>query len=736
MRKSGVQATFHYQPLDGSDAGRALRGARDGVPGLARHQRPAAAAAVLEQPDRARPRPGDDDVRRGHDGDARQPVTQPVSGADAPVQPGSSSLRPQGYWWHRARADLLGVVMRPHLGTPRRTLDVGSADAPSVGWMRGEQQHVSLDLLPEGLVPGQGVCGSATELPFADETFDVVSAFDVVEHCADDARAIAELARVLTPGGRMLLSVPAYQWAWIGPRRPGRPPPALHADPRWSGWWRAAGWSVVRATYAFSGVFPLFVAERLKRRVAPPPPGDTRLPQVSDACRPGADGPVRRRRAGAAAPRPALRLVGAPGRGQARGTERSADDATRERDAWPRPRSTRKTVAVRGTTDTSPSATTATAPTRTATAPRHPDVERPVAGQGGHHQHHVGDRQRAARRDHRGDGRRRPRPCCRRPGAAATGPAARRTPRPPGPDDGEQRQAARQRAQVVDGDRTRGPRDPLGQLRQRAEHHHVGRAEEGERGEHRRDLDRRAAQERQQHRAAGQHGLGDELPGRGPAEERERARLAGARRRRTATPTATARPARRRPARARGPPGRARRRAGGRRRGRSAARSRRPGSRPPRRSGRGRRARRAPRRPRREPSVTSTTSTGNHASSRWKRRSRSSQATSAEGQRGGHHDRRDAACGAAYVALASGDDAAGDPVLEREREGGAGEGPLGPQHRDRGGRLGAEATGDEREEHVGQQPADDRSGGERGGSPARPGHPGSSSSRANGSLGS
>jgi SAM-dependent methyltransferase len=202
------------------------------------------------------------------------------AGADAPVQQGSSSLRQQGYWWHRARTDLLGVVMRPHLGTPRRTLDVGSADAPSVGWMRGEQQHVSLDLLPEGLVPGEGVCGSATELPFGDATFDVVSAFDVVEHCADDARAIAELARVLVPGGRMLLSVPAYQWAWSDHdvqaghhRRYTRAQVVELVE--------EGGMRVARATYAFTGVFPLFVAERLRRRVSPPPAGDTRLPQVS-----------------------------------------------------------------------------------------------------------------------------------------------------------------------------------------------------------------------------------------------------------------------------------------------------------------------------------------------------------------------------------------------------------------------------------------------------------------------
>ncbi|GAB3019417.1 methyltransferase [Nocardioides flavus (ex Wang et al. 2016)] len=195
-------------------------------------------------------------------------------------QPGSSSLRHDGYWWHRARTELLGAVMTPHLAAPRRTLDVGSADAPSVGWMRGEQQHVSLDLFPEGLRAGEGVVGSATDLPFADATFDVVSAFDVVEHCADDTRAVAELARVLVPGGRMLLSVPAYAWAWSDHdvraghhRRYTRPALVDLVE--------GVGMRVVRATYAFAGVFPLFAVERLARRVRPARPGDARLPEVS-----------------------------------------------------------------------------------------------------------------------------------------------------------------------------------------------------------------------------------------------------------------------------------------------------------------------------------------------------------------------------------------------------------------------------------------------------------------------
>jgi hypothetical protein len=77
---------------------------------------------------------------------------------------------------------------------------------------------------------------------------------------------MSELSRVLAPGGRLLLSVPAYQWAWS------------HHDVR-AGHYRrysrqrlvelvrGAGLTVERATYAFSSVFPFFVAERAARLV-------------------------------------------------------------------------------------------------------------------------------------------------------------------------------------------------------------------------------------------------------------------------------------------------------------------------------------------------------------------------------------------------------------------------------------------------------------------------------------
>lgn len=68
-------------------------------------------------------------------------------------------------------------------------------------------------MVAEGEVPegGQLECvqGDALDLPFEDASFDRIIAAEVLEHIPDDARAIAELVRVLAPGGRIAVTVPA-----------------------------------------------------------------------------------------------------------------------------------------------------------------------------------------------------------------------------------------------------------------------------------------------------------------------------------------------------------------------------------------------------------------------------------------------------------------------------------------------------------------------------------------------
>lgn len=56
--------------------------------------------------------------------------------------------------------------------------------------------------------------GSITELPFSDNSFDLVCAFDVIEHVDDDQLAVNELKRVTKSGALIVVTVPAYMSLW------------------------------------------------------------------------------------------------------------------------------------------------------------------------------------------------------------------------------------------------------------------------------------------------------------------------------------------------------------------------------------------------------------------------------------------------------------------------------------------------------------------------------------------
>jgi SAM-dependent methyltransferase len=56
--------------------------------------------------------------------------------------------------------------------------------------------------------------GSAVGLPFPDNTFSTVYSLDVLEHLDDDHVGIRELERVCRPGGRIIITVPAFRFLW------------------------------------------------------------------------------------------------------------------------------------------------------------------------------------------------------------------------------------------------------------------------------------------------------------------------------------------------------------------------------------------------------------------------------------------------------------------------------------------------------------------------------------------
>ena len=76
-----------------------------------------------------------------------------------------------------------------------------------------QTRHTLGAMLEAGEIPPEGslgvLRGDATKLPFEDGSFDVVITSEVLEHIQDDRTAIAEMVRVLRPGGRFAATVPA-----------------------------------------------------------------------------------------------------------------------------------------------------------------------------------------------------------------------------------------------------------------------------------------------------------------------------------------------------------------------------------------------------------------------------------------------------------------------------------------------------------------------------------------------
>lgn len=101
----------------------------------------------------------------------------------------------------------------------------------------------------------------ATEMPFRGD-FDVIGAFDVLEHVADDRKVIEQVKLALRPGGVFVITVPQYQWLW------SRLDEIVEHKRRYSradltGKLRDAGFTVRYATSFVTTLFPLMAASRL-----------------------------------------------------------------------------------------------------------------------------------------------------------------------------------------------------------------------------------------------------------------------------------------------------------------------------------------------------------------------------------------------------------------------------------------------------------------------------------------
>ncbi len=127
------------------------------------------------------------------------------------------------YWWYTARRKLIAEFIREYWtddASNTRILDVGCGTGINCCMLSEFGQVHGVDMSEAALLFSRkrGVqnlqLASVEHLHYKANSFQLLTALDILEHTDDDIAALAELYRVTSPGGKLVLTVPAYGFLW------------------------------------------------------------------------------------------------------------------------------------------------------------------------------------------------------------------------------------------------------------------------------------------------------------------------------------------------------------------------------------------------------------------------------------------------------------------------------------------------------------------------------------------
>lgn len=133
-----------------------------------------------------------------------------------------ADVEPQHFWFV-GRNRILMDVMRKYFPSPGKVLEIGCGTGFVLSGMQSifPQAHFSgSDIFTDGLaITVQRVSNTflfqmdARRIPFYAE-FDLIGAFDVLEHIEEDEAVLAQMFLACKPGGGVVLTVPQHRWLW------------------------------------------------------------------------------------------------------------------------------------------------------------------------------------------------------------------------------------------------------------------------------------------------------------------------------------------------------------------------------------------------------------------------------------------------------------------------------------------------------------------------------------------
>ena len=179
------------------------------------------------------------------------------------------------HWWYRARRQVVAELIRRKVSLPKdaKGLEIGCGTGHNLAMLGEFASMDALEVDPVAREMAQKRLGHevlSAPLPalegVPDKAYDMVAALDVIEHIPDDKAALEGIARVLKPGGKLVMTVPAHQWMWSAHDV------VNHHQRRYSksGWKHLIDASPLKLEsvgYLNSLLFPVAMAQRLASKV-------------------------------------------------------------------------------------------------------------------------------------------------------------------------------------------------------------------------------------------------------------------------------------------------------------------------------------------------------------------------------------------------------------------------------------------------------------------------------------
>ncbi|MBK8027343.1 MAG: class I SAM-dependent methyltransferase [Chloroflexi bacterium] len=179
----------------------------------------------------------------------------------------------KGHFWFEARNRLILTLIRRHFAGAQRIMEIGCGTGFVLQHLTAHlpaAKFYGSDIYVEGLrFAGQRVPAAtllqmdARHVPY-ERAFDLIGAFDVIEHIDEDDQALTQMYRALKPGGGLLISVPQHRFLWsmvdevsYHKRRYERDELVARVE--------AAGFQVIETTSFVSLLLPLMMLTRSRK---------------------------------------------------------------------------------------------------------------------------------------------------------------------------------------------------------------------------------------------------------------------------------------------------------------------------------------------------------------------------------------------------------------------------------------------------------------------------------------